>query len=189
MNTDLIFEELYQKLKRPDFGKSLGGEMPLYIQPLPSDSQLESEMEIKRLASRLERIGKNVAIVNLFELAMTILQEEEILDTILEDEANISKSDMIATIDSVLDIQTVLLPRIRNIIRQNHPQFLFISGVGSVYPFIRSHGILNNIDMLTEEKCSLVLFFPGEYDRLQLKLFSHIWDENYYRGLNLNELN
>ena len=195
MNVDLIFEELYQKLKQADFGSSLGGELPLYIQPLPSDKQLESEKEITRLASRLEKIGIKVATVNLFDLAMTILKKEDLLDTILEEEANISKADMIATLDSVLDIQEVILPQIKDIIQQNNPKYLFISGVGSVYPFIRSHSILNCIDVLTEEKgqtdkekCSLVLFFPGEYDRLQLKLFGHIWDENYYRGLNLNEI-
>ena len=195
MNVDLIFENLYQKLSQLDFGSSLGGELPLYIQPLPPDKQMESEKEIMRLASRLEKIGIKTATVNLFDLAINILREEDLLDTILEEERNINKSDMIATLDSVLDIQDVLLPRIKDIIQQNNPKYLFISGVGSVYPFIRSHGILNNIDVLTEEKgqtdeekCRLVLFFPGEYDRLQLKLFCHIWDENYYRGLNLNEI-
>lgn len=188
MNIDLIFEELFQKLRQPDFGTSLGGELPLFIQPLPPDAQLESEKEIQRLASRLNKAGIKVATVNLFDLAMDILKEEDILDTILEEEANISRTDIVATLDGVLDIQSILLPRIREIIQQNSPEYLFISGVGSVYPFIRSHGILNNIDMLTEENCRLVLFFPGEYDRLQLKLFGHIWDENYYRGLNLNEI-
>lgn len=64
---------------------------------------------------------------------------------------------------------------------------MFISGVGHVYPFIRSHGILNNMDELTYD-CKLILFFPGDYNNQQLKLFGLVPDENYYRGINLNEL-
>lgn len=188
MSIDLTFEELYQKLKNPNFGTSLGGELPIFIQPLPPNHQMESEKEIKRLMSRLDRVGIKVEAVNLFDIVISILQEENILDPILQEEANFSKMDIIATFDGVLDIQSVILPKLKAIIQASHPDFLFISGVGSVYPFIRSHGILNNIEILTEEKSKIVLFFPGKYDNLQLKLFGHIWDENYYRGLNLNEI-
>ena len=87
----------------------------------------------------------------------------------------------------MLDIKTVIIPKIKEIILEANPRFAFISGVGSVYPFVRSHGILNNIDELASE-CNLILFFPGEYNNLQLKLFGSISDENYYRGHNLNEL-
>lgn len=185
---ETLFEGVYNKLLSPEFGKNLGGELPLFIQPVPSEMQIDVESQIKRLATRLKKKGIESVSINLYDLCMNILREANVLDTILEGEQNIEREDIISTLDSVLDIKSVIIPRIKNIIIEANPQYAFISGVGSVYPFVRSHGILNNIDELTD-KCNLVLFFPGEYNNLQLKLFGKISDENYYRGHNLNEMN
>ncbi len=185
---ETLFEVLYNKLISPDFGKNLGGELPLFIQPIPSEYQADAEGQIKRLASRLKRKGIESVCINLYDLCMDLLAEAGILETILSEEQNLERDDIISTLDSVLDIKTVIIPRIKDAIIEANPQYAFISGVGSVYPFVRSHGILNNIDELTNE-CNLILFFPGEYNNLQLKLFGSISDENYYRGHNLNEIN
>lgn len=185
---ETLFEVLYNKLISPGFGKNLGGELPLFIQPIPSEYQADAEGQIKRLASRLKRKGIESVCINLYDLCMDLLAEAGILETILSEEQNLERDDIISTLDSVLDIKTVIIPRIKDAIIEANPQYAFISGVGSVYPFVRSHGILNNIDELTNE-CNLILFFPGEYNNLQLKLFGSISDENYYRGHNLNEIN
>ena len=185
---ETLFEVLYNKLTSPDFGKNLGGELPLFIQPIPSEYQADAEGQIKRLATRLKRKGIESVCINLYDLCMDLLAEAGILETILSEEQNLERDDIISTLDSVLDIKTVIIPRIKDAIIEANPQYAFISGVGSVYPFVRSHGILNNIDELTNE-CNLILFFPGEYNNLQLKLFGSISDENYYRGHNLNEIN
>lgn len=187
MDLDIIFENLYNRLMDSDFGKKLGGELPLFIQPLDPSKQRETEEQVKRLASRLNRKGIRVSVVNLFDLSIGILKEEGILDAILESESDIPHSDTVETLDSILDISSTIIPRLQSVIESENPDYLFLSRVGSVYPFIRSHGILNNIDELTDN-CKLVLFFPGQYDNMQLKLFGHIYDENYYRGINLNEI-
>ena len=187
MDLDIIFENLYNLLLDPDFGKKLGGELPLFIQPLDPSKQRETEEQVKRLASRLNRKGIRVSVVNLFDLSIAILKEEGILDAILENESDIPHSDTVETLDSILDISSTIIPHLQSVIESENPDYLFLSRVGSVYPFIRSHGILNNIDELTDN-CKLVLFFPGQYDNMQLKLFGHIYDENYYRGINLNEI-
>lgn len=185
---ETLFEGIYNKLLSPDFGKRLGGELPLFIQPYPSTKQLEVESQIKRLSNRLGKKGITTVSINLYDLCMDILREEDVLDAILEGEQEIEKEDIISTLDSVLDIKSAVIPRIKDIIAESAPQYAFISGVGNVYPFVRSHGILNSIDELTDQ-CQLVLFFPGEYNNLQLKLFDKISDENYYRGHNLNDMN
>lgn len=185
---ETLFEGIYNKLLSPDFGKRLGGELPLFIQPYPSTKQLEVESQIKRLSNRLGKKGITTVSINLYDLCMDILREEDVLDAILEGEQEIEKEDIISTLDSVLDIKSVVIPRIKDIIAESAPQYAFISGVGNVYPFVRSHGILNSIDELTDQ-CQLVLFFPGEYNNLQLNLFGKISDENYYRGHNLNDMN
>ena len=188
IDIETLFEGIYNKLISPEFGKNLGGELPLFIQPVPSERQSDVESQIKRLSTRLLKKGIVSVSINLYDLCMDILREADVLDAILEQEQEIEREDIISTLDSVLDIKSIIIPRIKDAIVEAHPQYAFISGVGNVYPFVRSHGILNNMDELTDE-CNLILFFPGEYNNLQLKLFGKISDENYYRGHNLNEMN
>ncbi len=187
VDIETLFEGVYNKLISPDFGKNLGGELPLFIQPVPAEKQFDVESQIKRLSTRLKKKGIESVSINLYDLCMDILREADVLDAILENEAELEREDIISTLDSVLDIKTAIIPKIKEVIVENQPQYAFISGVGSVYPFVRSHGILNNIDELTGE-CNLILFFPGDYNNLQLKLFGIISDENYYRGHNLNDI-
>lgn len=184
---DTLFEHIYQKLTAPDFGQNLGGELPLYIQPFPTKQQSAIPQQVEHLLKRLEKKGIASIDINLYDLCTDILQEEGILDAILQDEQEINQEDLVSTLDSVLDIKSVIIPRIQSLIVEQQPKFAFIHAIGRVYPFLRSHGILNNIDELTAD-CNLVFFFPGEYDNLQLKLFGKISDENYYRGQNLNDI-
>lgn len=185
---DSLFDGLYNKLTNPGFGNNLGGELPLFIQPILAERDDETEAQIQHLCNRLKNKEISYININLYKMCIEILKKEGILDLILEPETNLSKNDLISTLDSVLDIKSVIIPMIETAILETQPKYAFISGVGNAYPFIRSHGILNNIDELTTG-CNLILFFPGEYNNLQLKLFGCISDENYYRGHNLNDYN
>lgn len=184
---DTLFDGVLHKLTSAEFGKNLAGELPLFIQPYPAECQREEEAQVTRLVSRLQKKGYSALPVNLYSLCMDILEEEGVLESILEGESEIEKEDIVSTLDSVLDIKSAVIPRLSSLIGKNSPQFVFIYGVGHIYPFVRSHGILNNIVELTESS-NLVLFFPGEYNNLQLRLFNRISDENYYRGYNLNDI-
>ena len=184
---DFLFEEVFQKLISPDFGKNLGGELPLFIQRIPNQGQTELNSQVQRLVNRLAKKGKTAMTIDLYELCISLLNEEGVLETILEEEQNLEQEDIVSTIDSILDIKSVVIPRISEMISEQNPDYAFITGVGRVYPFIRSHGILNNLDELAKQN-NLILFFPGEDNNLQLSLFGVISDENYYRGHNLDEI-
>ena len=187
MDMDILFEEVYRKLASAEFGQNLGGELPLYIQPIPVSKQTELNAQANRLVSRLSKLGKTALVIDLYQLSIELLEEEGVLQTLLEEEKELDQDAISSTLDSILDIKEVIIPRISNIISENNPDFVFIIGVGRVYPFIRSHGILNNIEELANN-CNMILFFPGEYNNLQLSLFGTISDENYYRGHNLNDI-
>ena len=50
----------------------------------------------------------------------------------------------------------------------NDLDVLFLAGVGEVFPYIRSHNVLNNLQSTAKEKRT-VLFFPGAYTRQLVK--------------------
>jgi len=63
-------------------------------------------------------------------------------------------------------------------------EIILITGVGQIYPFVRSHTILNKLHSVIENK-PLILFYPGKYDGQKLELFNKLKDDNYYRAFPL----
>ena len=61
---------------------------------------------------------------------------------------------------------------------------VLLTGIGRVYPYMRSHNILNNLQG-TFDDVPVVLFYPGEYNGQSLTLFELFMDDNYYRAFNL----
>jgi hypothetical protein len=85
----------------------------------------------------------------------------------------------------VLDISEVVMPHIKSLIEARPAQVYFITGVGNVYPYIRSHNVLNNLQNIAKE-APTVMFFPGRYTGQSLELFGKLKDDNYYRAFNLD---
>ena len=64
---------------------------------------------------------------------------------------------------------------------------IFLTGIGLVFPFIRSHNILNNLQSVAKESPT-VAFFPGDYNGHTLNLFGLLKDDNYYRAFNIEKI-
>lgn len=61
---------------------------------------------------------------------------------------------------------------------------VIVSGVGSVWPLLRAHTLLNNLQAVMGQT-PLVLFYPGRYDGHSLRLFGKLKNNNYYRAFKL----
>ena len=66
----------------------------------------------------------------------------------------------------------------------NHGDILLITGVGKVYPFMRAHNILDNIQHIFSD-IPVVVLYPGTYNGQWLSLFDEFQDGNYYRAFNM----
>lgn len=67
---------------------------------------------------------------------------------------------------------------------QKHGDILLITGIGKVYPFMRSHKILDNIQHIFAN-IPVVMLYPGKFNGQELNLFGDFCDGNYYRAFNL----
>ena len=61
---------------------------------------------------------------------------------------------------------------------------LLITGIGKVYPFMRSHKILDNIQHIFPD-IPVLMLYPGTFDGQDLGLFGKFLDGHYYRAFNL----
>lgn len=169
--------------------QGLGNEVPFFICPFPASEGLTMLEDRRDLASRVGHSGVRVLDLSLYDIALKILEERDILEQILEIEADSEKSEIKDLLQGVLDPETHLVPRIGAAIEAEPHDVIFLSGVGEVYPFIRSHNVLNNLQS-TAKVAPTVLFFPGSYTHAlatgaSLDLFGQLHDDKYYRAFNI----
>lgn len=184
------FEKLYQTFINSNFLSmdSIGGEIPFYISSYNLAQEVNVFSEIERLINRLKINGIAVFEVNLFSLVMEMLKDRGILDKLIEKEPNLSKDKLYKTIQGAIDTQKYLIPKIEKLVSNNPSKIFFLTGIGQVYPFLRSHTVLNNLQNAVKDRPT-VMFFPGVYDGTSLSLFGKLKDDNYYRAFNLETIN
>lgn len=169
--------------------QGLGNEVPFFICPFRPEELNEMIRFEGQLATQLQKQGINVLSINLYDLSIELLREREVFKQILEIESEIAKEQLKELLQGVLDPETHLAPAIANKIHNTDYDVLFLSGVGEVFPYIRSHNVLNNLQSTAKDKPT-VIFFPGAYTHslesgASLDLFGRLHDDKYYRAFNI----
>ncbi|MCD8478248.1 MAG: DUF1788 domain-containing protein [Sulfurospirillum sp.] len=183
------FEKLFKNIQKESFlsMQALGGEIPFYIVPYNPSQENDVSGKIKQLKDRLTHKGISVLEINLYELSLDILSERGILEKLLEKETTLSKPQLFKTLQGALDSETRLIPHIEKRVKATPSGMVFLTGIGHVFPFIRSHTVLNNLQNSIKDRPT-IMFFPGTYGS-DLSLFGKMKDDNYYRAFNLDTLN
>ena len=170
--------------------QSIGNEVPFYICPfLPEDASEMSKIQ-RQLSNRLNNQGVTVLTINLYDLSIEILKEIDVWDRLLEIEQTVEKEQLKELLQCVLDPETHLVPAIAKKLEEGAGfDVLFLTGVGEVFPYIRSHNVLNNLQSTAKERPT-VIFFPGAYTHsiesgASLDLFDRLHDDKYYRAFNI----
>lgn len=169
--------------------QGLGNEVPFFICPYRPEEAVEMERLQRQLVNRLEQGGRRILTVNLYDLSIELLDQEGDFAWLLEAEPGLSKEKIKEELQSLLDVETVIIPEFARLISETPHDVLFISGVGEVFPYIRSHNVLNNLQSTAKDKPT-VMFFPGSYTHsleagASLDLFGRLHDDKYYRAFNI----
>jgi hypothetical protein len=122
--------------------------------------------------------------IDLFELSCEIIDKNIGMEELIQIELKLEKSFFLDALQSTINIHDRFIPAIALKVNEANPQMLFLKGVGKVYPFIRSHIVLNNLQSVIKEIPTL-MFYPGEYRGRSLRLFNLLEDDNYYRAFNI----
>ena len=175
--------------------EGLGNETPFFIWAYPPQRELEVQDATRRILSALrsER-GLNVLEVNLFDLSVSLLSQRGhgLLERLEDLEPTRSRSDFRRDVQRMLDPEEHIVPEIRRRIdTETDLDILVLTGIGRVFPFVRSHNILNNLQVAVSG-LPVLLLFPGEYRQMassgsSLVLFDMLTDDQYYRAKNIME--
>ncbi len=190
-NISGCFDHLLKVISSDRFLKKegLGNEVPFFICPYPAKALVDMTKVQRQLQNRLQQQGVKILDINLYDLSIEMLQKRNIWDRIIETEKTISKGQLKELLQGVLDSATHLVPAIAQKMEESSFDVMFISGVGEVFPYIRSHNVLNNLQSTAKDQPTII-FFPGEYthslqDGASLDLFDRLHDDKYYRAFNI----
>ncbi len=169
--------------------QGLGNEVPFFICPFKPEESVEMERLQHQLVNRLEQVGVRILEINLYDLSIKILKDRDIWNQILEMEESLAKEQIKELLQGVLDPEAHLVPAIADKLKSSDFDVLFLSGVGEVFPYLRSHNILNNLQSTAKEQPT-IMFFPGAYTHslesgASLDLFGRLHDDKYYRAFNI----
>lgn len=188
MNITEKFNFLLTALSNPSRlqGMAMGQQFPLFIADYPIKEHNRMQKMITNLTIQLQQQGISVKTVNLYDEAVKVLKQNN-LDDYLSQEPEIDKKGLLDEFSRILNDD--LVKRNPFIKLDKEYDFLFVTDVGAVFPYVRIHNIIENLQNHIQGVKVLVVFFPGEYKRdnnngSHLSLFS-IFDDAYYRAMNI----
>ena len=182
-------EHLFRVLSSERFLKmeGLGNEAAHFIYDYDPTWALAVERAKKRIKTKLDtELGIKVFEINLYDLCIELLKKRSVWERALAAESTMDKSDFLKMLQNMLDPQMHLAPAIKDRIAAESFQILFLTGIGEVFPFVRSHTVLNNLQTVVADK-PMLMFFPGRYEvsatqGSALVLFGQLKDDSFYRA-------
>lgn len=167
-------------------------DIPFFICPYQAREANDMKKQISNLITQLKKRGIEVQHLNLYDICIELLDSEGDLEWIIKKEQSLTKDELRDYLQNTLDISQYLIPKIRTIIDKCEHEIIFVSGIGEVYPYIRAHSFLNNLQSTIKEK-PMLMFFPGDYKHTVekgsvLELFSRLKDDRYYRAFNIFDI-
>lgn len=171
--------------------EGLSNEVPFFIYPYDPRDALAIAESKKRIKNRLANKGIVVREINLYDLSVEILKGRGVWDRLIALETEQDKADFMKPLQNLLDPETKIAPAIRAKLADGDYDIFFLSGIGEVFPYIRSHNVLNNLQSVVTSK-PMLMFFPGDYKQSDsmgssLVLFNLLTDDQYYRAKDIRQ--
>jgi len=180
MNIERKIDLLKQEIKKKDFlsGKRMGGEIPFHIFDYLPEDELFIRQETHKIIKQLQKENVVIVEIDLYELCLKIIESKGYTKNVIELEKTKGSDKLLKKLKVMLDFD-LINTEIQKIL-QNKYHVVFFTGIGKVWPILRSHNLLNNIQNIIEKP--LILFYPGKYTGQDLSLFGLLKSSNYYRA-------
>lgn len=166
-------------------GAGIGNEIPFYIFDYPPEDELRVREHITFLLDHIpkQKPGLKVRHINLFDFVLEYLGKRNLLAKALKMQQEKGDEALKKALAGPLH-ENKLAPVFAETAQPGQHDLILLSRVGSVWPLLRSHTLLNNLHSIMGNT-PLVMFYPGRYDGQSLRLFGKLKNNNYYRAFKL----
>lgn len=182
-------DKIWDRISDQDFlaNRGVANEVRYYVFDYEPCDELIIRDKIKALKKKNnpDADGFQVVEFDLYEMVISILEEKGYIDKCVKFEEQKGMEYLYTAVTKMLRL-TNDDNLIVNRILENTPDnaVVFLTGVGKVFPFVRSHNVLNNLHQVLDS-VPVVMFYPGTWNGQSLSLFGTITDGNYYRAFPL----
>ena len=191
--------KILPKIVSDDFlsGSGIGNEVAFYIFDYPPEEELTVRKHLVTLLDHIpkQRHGTRFKHVNLFDLVLDYLKRRNLLDRVILKQRTDGDDALKKALAGPLHPEK-LAAFFDEVVQPRQQELVLVSGVGSVYPLVRTSSFLSNLQTVMGNT-PLVMFYPGKYDQLTLCLFGKLSlsasfeggkgrkSEHYYRAFKL----
>ncbi|WP_347958124.1 DUF1788 domain-containing protein [Gordonia aichiensis] len=192
-------KHVYEVLRSDRFLKmeGLSKEVPFFIYHYPPAWAIDVDAMRDRITTKLRSDdGITVIGVDLYDLAVDLLTERGVWDRVLAAEPTMDKGEFREMLQGMLDPHDHLAPAIRTLLEaeqttEPNTTVVFLTGIGEVFPFIRTHTVLENLQSVVTGR-PLLAWFPGTYEFTQsaghqLRALNLSASDSYYRAKDILE--
>jgi len=154
--------------------EGIGNEIACYIFDYPAQEELQVREHIKMMMDRMASHHSELRVLhlNLLEVVLAYLEQRGLLNKALQMQEKKGDAAVLQALKGPLAAE-----KIRDFIAAEHTladhDLFLLSGVGSVWPMLRAHSLLNCLHTVMG-KTPLVMFYPGSFDGTTLRLFEQI---------------
>ena len=179
---DLLREKLTDTAFLSNQG--LSNEVGLYVFAYRPEAEMPVRYFLRSISEKSAdgQCGFRAISFDLYEILLDICRERRILERIPQMEAQRGGAFTLAQIQRIAPPEAYIERMQYGEHRRG--DVVMLSGVGRVFPYMRSHNILNNLQHVFSD-IPVILFYPGNYSGQTLTLFERFMDDNYYRAFNL----
>lgn len=167
--------------------KGLGGEIGFYIFDYDAADELIVRQAIPDLIQYSQKRNESLKfqVFDLYEMMIAFFEKRGYIEKNIKMEQQKSSEELFSVMRKALKIATNRDVFVQTIREELEPgAIVFITGIGKIYPILRSHVLLNNLQVVVEDQ-PLILFFPGTYEDNKMQLFGEFEDDHYYRAFQL----
>ena len=187
--TEIDLGKIESEIGKTSFlnGKGLGNEVSYYVFDYDPKDEILVREYIDKLVKKDKEFGGGykLKVYDVYDLMIDLLESEGYLEDCFEMEKNDGMNYLVESVNDLLRMNDDS-NYFAEYIEKNTPEkaIVFLIGVGKIFPFVRSHKILNNLHQIFD-RSPVVMFYPGKYDGQSLELFGEFKDDNYYRAFKL----
>jgi len=152
-------------------GTGLGNEIAFHIFDYPPEEELRVRQHLAWLINQIPKEKPNLRVmhINLFEFLVNHLRTRGLLDKAFELQREKGNKALEKALKGPLHEEKIA-EAFATAARPEEHDLVIVAGVGSAYPLIRSSSLLSNLQSRMGTT-PLLLFYPGRYDGIALKLF------------------
>ena len=170
-------------------GQTPGNDVPFFLCPYVPEEEAVMQRLIDDLAQDIEMVGGPVLKIDLYRVAIELLQRTGRWDRLLSREERGDKSRFLALLQSTLNEEEVFVPEVRTRVENTPHAIVFLTGFAPAFPMIRSYTLLSRLQSVLKA-APTVIFFPGRYNQdtetgFSLKMLGQLRERNYYRAHNI----